>query len=79
MKFKSFSELKRWTRESREAKAATVFRAEYQRRVRHGGGKDERREGNRERDRKGDIQKSAEGSFESFVEYWSEHVYMETT
>lgn len=46
MEFNSLSELRRWARESRGAKAARVFRTEYQRRVRHEKG---RRRGEREK------------------------------
>lgn len=43
MESNSLSELGRWTRESREAKAARLFRAEYQR-VRCGERKEDREE-----------------------------------
>lgn len=45
----SFSDLRRWTRESRETKVGGVFRAEYQRGVRCGERKEKR--GERERSR----------------------------
>lgn len=49
----SFSDLRRWTRESRETKVGRVFRAEYQRGVRCG----ERKEKRRERERSRNVQK----------------------